>query len=807
MRFGLALLLLLVANLVAATEVFSLSPQGDVAHWLASRRQMFPVEPTVGRDPRTLLAIAPPAGLLEAMGAPVVGTLPQGTPPRILFLGDVACAADYGFYRERVRVESVLAVDLLVPGSGPRDFLLWLDRGAVEVFIDGRSVLQAANRSTAVESRRFSVEVAAGSHRILMRRTCTGERNTPLQTGLRCLGAVEGVQVRLPVAPDLLASSMTIHRWLAGLRSAADGSLIAERAPDFPVTITHARAIMPWRPAEERRTAPWPAGALIVTRKELDPEALAMRVVAGDPDLGLERFFDWPYLAPLTPGPGGDLVQHRQGLLRGLDRADWVLFAGLDALRRLDAGMAATDPALEALVERMVKTIANKDGTSDFQMTAAIRLLFASKGRLTPDQEARLLRVLREVPYASDEGDTGTLSFSSENHQVMFQSCARLAAVLMPEAVFQASGRSAAEHGRLARERLQAWFAVRERAGFHEFLAPAYTNETFLALLNLVDYDPDPAVRLRAQGLLDTMVSLAALHGFRGLPLGPNGRCYRHELLGSHHEGRTAILSWFSSEAVVATHSITAALAHSTYPGPTTPLDLHGPVVRRDAMGGTTVSLRRTADYLLGACTIPSLLVQEPCNPFPFKAPGSSLYQHHLWEIALGGHARIFTQSPATVDECLDARPGYWVGEQSAPTLAEVDGMVMAIYRLAPDAMVPFTHAWWPAPAFDAEVVDGSWAFARKGDGYAALWCSQPLQRRERVAQHAELRAYGPSHAWIAWASSRSEAGTFERFQQQCRDRRPAYDPASGRLSLDGRLRLTYGEVLPATAPIRPSGP
>ena len=791
--------LLLLAAQVSAVEELPLGPRGDIAQWVSSGRLTVPASATEGRDPKTLLGLPATPGILAAMGTPAIDALPSGAPPRFFGLGEDACVSDYAFYRERLRIESVLATDLVAPQAGRRDFILWLDRGAAEVLIAGRQVRQAITRGRAVEGHPFTAELAAGANRILIRRVRIGERDTPSQAGLRCLGDAGDLRVRLPLSDDRAAQELARHRWLARLRGTADGTLVAERAPDFPVTITSAAAILPWRPTQERRSQPWPAGRAELRRAEFDPTALAVRVVAGDPETGQARALDWPYLDPIPAATETDLARHRTALRGALDRTDWALFAGLDALRRLDAGATAADPTIGALVERMVTTIANRDGTSDFQMMAVLRLLFAAGDRLSPAQNERLRQVLRETPMWSDERDLGTMTFTSENHQVMFQVCARLAATLMPDAVFHGSGRNATDQARIAGERLAEWFTVRERSGFHEFLAPAYTNETFIALLNLADYDPDPAFRQRAQKHLDTIVLLAADYGLHGLPGGPNGRCYRHEMLASHHEGRSAILSWFTPTAVFAPHSITVALAHSAYPGPAAPLTVQGPLTRSDAMGGTVVHLRRTADYLLGTCTIPSALAQEPSNPFPFGKPGESLYQHHLWEISLGGHARVFTQSPATTDECLDARPGYWVGEQSAPTLALIDGAVAALYRLKPQAMIGWTHAWWPAPAFSEERVDGHWAFARAGDGYVGLWCSQPLRRVHNVSQDTELRADGPDQAWVAWAGSRTETGTFAQFQAQCQAHGPAYAPATGTLTLDGRHRLIYGaSPLPA---------
>ncbi len=791
-----AAFLLAVSNVWAVEGTFPLGPNGDVAHWLYTGRHVRVLAAGENKNLRKIALGQPSHFSLQDLSANELGSLADGTRPKIRILGDGACIADYQFYRQLSFVEACLVTDLHAPKAGEVSGLVWLDRGGVELYLNGKSVLTHFVTQSSVQGVPVKLSLVPGLNRIVIRRTCLGERNVPFQTGLRVTDPGVAVTVRLPVANEVLAQHLTQHQWLQGLRSDRDGTLTATQSPEFPVRIIFAGHILPWRPTLQTRSAVWPAGSTTLRLSDLGDEVLGLWVEVGEKESGIRKAFDWPWLAPLRSGTASDLAEHRKELLASRQDINWTLFAGLKVLRLLDDGVPATDPQVEAEVDRAVAAIANRDGTTDFQTNAAIRLLFADGNRLTARQREVLRRELLDSTYWSDEGEIGTMTFSSENHQVMLHASSRLVAALYPDGTFLRSGRAAADQAEVARKRLKDWFTVRERSGIHEFLAPAYNNETFLALVNLYDYDQDPDIRARAGRMMDHILSFSALHSFRGFTLGPNGRSYRQELLAPQLEGRSAIQSWYSPTAIFSPNTISTALAHSTYKGlPMDPL-LQKDIERSDTMGGTVVYLRRTKDYLLGTSTNPSAVVQEEANPFKFLAPGQSMYQHHLWEISLGGHARIFTQSPASHDEILDARPGYWVGEQSAPTIAASEGRVLAIYRLNPDSLVPFTHAWWPSAAFDEETVDGHWAFARKNEGYAALWCSVPLVKYSNVAQGCELRANSRESAWMGIASSQSEAGSFSEFKRKCLALTPVYAPTQGLLTVAGKPRLVYGEGL-----------
>ena len=76
-----------------------------------------------------------------------------------------------------------------------------------------------------------------------------------------------------------------------------------------------------------------------------------------------------------------------------------------------------------------------------------------------------------------------------------------------------------------------------------------------------------------------------------------------------------------------------------------------------------------------------------------------------------------------------------------------------------------FTHAYFPSYAADETLERGGFRFARCGDSYLALWCSEPLVLWNNDAVvDADYRAYGTDTAWYVKVGSADEDGSFENF-------------------------------------------
>ncbi len=155
--------------------------------------------------------------------------------------------------------------------------------------------------------------------------------------------------------------------------------------------------------------------------------------------------------------------------------------------------------------------------------------------------------------------------------------------------------------------------------------------------------------------------------------------------------------------------------------------------------------------------------------------------QQSLWQATLGTETSVFTTHPTNYD--LDgATPRYWVGYGTMPRVAQVKNVVMSLYDvdtrlgLYVESQLLFTHAFLSKAKFDEAYKEDGWFFARKGEGYVALWTSDPnadwtpadaawLDPDDAEFGEYEIIAEGEKTIWICELGSAAEHGSFEAFK------------------------------------------
>lgn len=154
--------------------------------------------------------------------------------------------------------------------------------------------------------------------------------------------------------------------------------------------------------------------------------------------------------------------------------------------------------------------------------------------------------------------------------------------------------------------------------------------------------------------------------------------------------------------------------------------------------------------------------------------------QHHIWQATLGPEAVCFTTHPAKWTR--DGEPGgdspnYWTGNGSLPRVAQVENVAIVLYDIdtAPGLYLTheliFTHAWLPREKYDEVMERDGWIFARKGDGYMALWSREPyVWQDEGLDEDAEIIADGKTNVWICEMGRRALDGPFEAFMARIAD-------------------------------------
>ncbi len=197
--------------------------------------------------------------------------------------------------------------------------------------------------------------------------------------------------------------------------------------------------------------------------------------------------------------------------------------------------------------------------------------------------------------------------------------------------------------------------------------------------------------------------------------------------------------------------------------------------VCRNTREEVNISTYRTPDYMLSTA-------QD-------YRKGYGGDQQHIWQATLAPNAVCFTTHPAKLS---GASPNYWSGSGLLPRAAQYKNLAIILYKLEkiPALYVPtrlfFSHAWLHVATFDEVHAVNGWVFARWGDGYLALYASQPgywthdqlPKQLDQLPQKLgeihepppptanEWVCPGQQTAWLCQLGRKEEDGSFQNFIQ-----------------------------------------
>ena len=99
------------------------------------------------------------------------------------------------------------------------------------------------------------------------------------------------------------------------------------------------------------------------------------------------------------------------------------------------------------------------------------------------------------------------------------------------------------------------------------------------------------------------------------------------------------------------------------------------------------------------------------------------------------------------------------------PRAAQHQNVLVCIYHVPPDDAFPFSHAYFPRAAFDEVTERGNWVFARKEDGYLALYSQHPVRwLADDEGAIVEARADAPDNVWLLEMGRCTDWGDFAAF-------------------------------------------
>lgn len=187
----------------------------------------------------------------------------------------------------------------------------------------------------------------------------------------------------------------------------------------------------------------------------------------------------------------------------------------------------------EPPIDDAIAHIEARRDTSDFRMAAMLRLLYLDQttGALPEALRQRVRETVLGFKYWLDEPGDDKMCYWTENHQILYHSAELLAGQLLPDAVFTNNGMTGAEHAAHAAPYVHRWLDERARFGFSEWHSNVYFNEDIPALVNLVDFAEEEAIRTKAMMVLDIVAFDLLNNTFKGYFATTHGRTYDSKLL------------------------------------------------------------------------------------------------------------------------------------------------------------------------------------------------------------------------------------------------------------------------------------
>jgi hypothetical protein len=674
--------------------------------------------------------------------------------------------------------------------------------GPVRVWLNGRLVAHAT-RFGYVETHAvpFSFRLRPGPNNLVLQGEMIGWREARLALGLRLLGSppvsiglplsdidadqwqhTEGVLAHLQLRQFAFAHPPIRIHLDAGAPGALDvqaeiGVPSSSERRHAPTLESSVRVMVSPRESAEIPVSPeFLAGVPRLTDEERLP--LTLRALDGTP-FSLRRNL-WVGLRDFRQAPSGEYKDRQRDAIEHLAEMPWQVLGAMAAVetgRTTRIESEAVDHACRFLEERR--------DCADFYAVSLLALLdrFADHPALAAADRRRMERAFRGFKFWIDEPGVDAMCYHTENHQILFHVAAYLAGQHWPDAVFTNSGLAGRRLMARARPRIEAWILRRLRSGFSEWDSNAYLALDAFALLALVEMAESVRLREMATALLHKLFFMLACQSWRGVHGSSHGRAYVESLKTARVENTSGLqrIAWGLGTLNLETRATGLLAMARRYRVPDVlqriGADLPDRLLTRARSAGV---YRPRFDLRRGVWEVNTLTYRTP--DFMLSAaldhrPGEAGIQEHLWQATLGPEAVVFTTHPGNSQEHGHARPNFWAGSARLPRVAMTDTTVLCLYDLAAQRGLPFSHAHFPVETFDEHVVVGSWAFARVGDGYVAVWGDGDLTLTEG-GRHAgqELRSRGPGRVWVCRMGRATTEGRFEAFCRRLRQAAPRTD-------------------------------
>lgn len=461
--------------------------------------------------------------------------------------------------------------------------------------------------------------------------------------------------------------------------------------------------------------------------------------------------------------------RRREALLEAARRED-NLFA---EIAKMELGYwRDVDPTV---VMMAIDGINQRRDCSDFSLCGLLGMLYryGDKPQFPAELKEPLKACILSFKYWDDEPGSDAMCYRTENHSILFHTCEVLAGQLYPEETFTNVNQPGRWHLEIGQQRALAWLENRAATGFKEWDSNTYFEEDTLALSTLASLANDSRVWEMAAVILDKMFFTMAINSYKGVFGSTHGRTYTPYIKTGFREGTGGIARLLWGMGIFNDRIMgTVSLACSSYELPpvigTIATSLPEEMWNREQHTGDLEDFKNSGSRGTGVNKVtyktPDYML---CSAQDWH-PGEKGYQQHIWQATLSPMATVFTTHPPCAAEDGSHRPNYWHGNETLPRVAQWKDVLLAVYNLPANDWMGFTHAYFPAHAFDKYEIRDNWAFAQVGDGYLALGAAGGLQFIQRGDNaYRDLRSYGTPNIWVCQMGRKALDGSFEDFVQK----------------------------------------
>lgn len=712
-------------------------------------------------------------------------------------------------------------VEIVSPDDRKIDAHLFAN-GPSDVWLNGNHAVRTETFDYVDPMRKeFSVALKAGANAFLVRQEMPASLNTAMSLALRVVQGAEGLRVRIPVeASDT-----------EGRQALETAFLKVSASQDIYTNSEEVRLLLPQLPKPAGkvsvdvrqgnsvgRKASWDTSqkpTKLVLGKAGELTEGSYRVVLSGADNQRElslRILKQPWHS--TPPKGTTYERRRKEVLEATalqakDPLDpkaktpvnmWNSGPLRGELAKMELGRwkGLHSSTLVAFIEGVAKV---EDG-SDFRMLDLLGMQIRYGKR--PEFPAEVTEAMKKCAlgfrYWADEPGQTSANYFTENHRLAFHASEVLAGQLYSNEIFSNNGKTGDWHRQHGEQLALEWLYKRGQYGFEEWDANGYLAADIVLLTHLADLAQNPQLKSMAKAVTDKIFLGLAVNSFKGSFGSTHGRTGVDYVKDSRNEpiAPLAYLGW--GLGIVNSHvdeTVAVACANYRVPAVIQSIALHQPAAlwSRERTGLDPAVEKR------GAPPVDKVTYKTPDFMLASAQswrPGEAGYQHHIWQATLGPDAPLFVTHPACISENGNRRPNFWMGNQTLPRVAQWKDALVALHQPRAADWLQWSHAYFPTFAFDEYKIDGTWAFARVGNGYAALTAANGLALIEKgTSAFRELRSTGGDNVWICQMGSKTTDGDFAAFQSNVKRLPVAFEKLSVKWTTLRGQQMQFGWTEP----------